>query len=48
MLARTIDLGRRPTPDEVLADLEDDIERRPPLAIDTEALIADRDAGRPR
>jgi antitoxin FitA len=48
MLARTIELGRRPTPSEVLADLETDLEQRPGLAIDSEALIADRDAGRPR
>jgi len=48
MLARTIELGRRPTPSEVLADLETDLERRPGLAIDSDALIADRDAGRPR
>lgn len=48
MLARTIEMGRRPTPSEVLADLETDIEQRPGLEIDTEALIADRDSGRPR
>jgi plasmid stability protein len=48
MLARTIEMGRRPTPSEVLADLEVDLERRPGLEIDTEALIADRDAGRPQ
>ena len=48
MLARTIEMGRRPTPSEVLADPEADLERRPGLEIDTEALIADRDAGRPQ
>jgi antitoxin FitA len=48
MLARTIEMGRRPTPSEVLADLEHDLERRPGLEIDSEALIADRDAGRPQ
>jgi antitoxin FitA len=48
MLARTIEMGRRPTPSEVLADLEADLQRRPGLAIDAEALIAERDAGRPR
>jgi hypothetical protein len=48
MLARTIELARRPTPAEVLADLEADLDQRPTLAIDTEAVIADRDAGRPR
>lgn len=48
MLARTIDIARRPTPGEVLADLEADLRGRPPLTIDAEALIAERDAGRPR
>ena len=47
MLARTIELGRRPTPSEVLGDLEADLKQRPDLEIDTEALMADRDAGRP-
>ena len=47
MLARTIELGRRPTPDEVIATLEAELGDRPPLAIDTDALLADRDAGRP-
>jgi antitoxin FitA len=48
MLARTIEMGRRPTPSEVLADLKADLQERPGLEIDTEALIADRDAGRQR
>lgn len=47
MLARTIEMGRRPTPREVLADLEADLGERPPLAIDAETVISDRDAGRP-
>lgn len=47
MLARTIELGRRPTPDEVIAELQSDLASRPPLSVDTEALLADRDAGRP-
>lgn len=47
MLARTVEIGRRPTPDEVLADLETDLASRPPLAVDTDALLADRDADRP-
>lgn len=47
MLARTIEMGRRPTPSEVLADLEADLGERPPLAIDAETVISDRDAGRP-
>jgi antitoxin FitA len=40
MLARTIEMGRRPTPSEVLADLEADLERRPDLEIDTDAVAA--------
>jgi plasmid stability protein len=48
MLARTIEIARRPTPSDVLADLEADVAERPPLAIDAETLIAHRDAGRPR
>jgi hypothetical protein len=47
MLARTVEIGRRPTPDEVLADLETDPASRPPLAVDTDALLIDRDADRP-
>jgi hypothetical protein len=48
MLARTIEVARRPTPSEVLADLEGDLRDRAPLAIDADTLIADRDADRPR
>jgi antitoxin FitA len=47
MLARTIELGRRPTPNEVIDELESDLRNRSPLAVDTEALLADRDRGRP-
>jgi plasmid stability protein len=47
MLARTVEIGRRPTPDEVLADLEADLAARPPLAVDTDALLTDVDADRP-
>jgi hypothetical protein len=47
MLARTVEIGRRPTPEEVLADIDADLADRPPLAIDTDSLLADRDAGRP-
>jgi antitoxin FitA len=47
MLARTIEIGRRPTPDEVIAALEAELGDRPPLAIETDALLADRDDGRP-
>ncbi len=47
MLARVIELSRRPTPSEVLAELESDLAGRPPLEVDTDALLADRDTGRP-
>jgi antitoxin FitA len=47
MLARTIEIGRRPTPSEVLSDLVADLGGRPRLAVDTDALLDDRDAGRP-
>jgi antitoxin FitA len=47
MLARTVEIGRRPTPEEVLADIDADLAERPPLAIDTDSLLADRDGGRP-
>jgi plasmid stability protein len=46
MLARTVETGRRPTP-EVLADIDADLTERPPLAVDTDSLLADRDSGRP-
>ena len=47
MLARTVEIGRRPTPDEVLADLEADLGARPPLRVDTDALLDRRDTDRP-
>ncbi|MDD9371246.1 MAG: hypothetical protein PV358_14100 [Acidimicrobiales bacterium] len=47
MLARTVEIGRRPTPDEVLADLEADLAQRSSLRVDTDTLLADRDADRP-
>lgn len=47
MLARTIEIGRRPTPDEVLADLESDLAQRPALQVDTADLLTDRDTDRP-
>jgi len=47
MLARTVEIGRRPTPDEVLADLEADLATRQPLAVDTDTLLAVRDTDRP-
>jgi hypothetical protein len=46
MLARTIELGRRPVVADVLEALEADLARRPPLAVDVDDLLADRDAGR--
>lgn len=47
MLARTVEISRRPTADEVLAELDTDLAGRPPLAVDTSALLDDRDEGRP-
>lgn len=47
MLARTVEIGRRPTPDEVLAELAADLGARPPLRVDTDTLLADRDTDRP-
>ena len=47
MLARTVEIGRRPTPDEVLADLEADLATRRPLAVDTDTVVAARDTDRP-
>jgi hypothetical protein len=47
MLARTIELGRRPTADEVLATVEADLAGRPPLEVDIHAVRADVDDGRP-
>jgi hypothetical protein len=47
MLARTVEIGRRPTPEEVLAEIDTELAERPRLAIDTDSLLADRDAGRP-
>jgi len=47
MLARIVEIGRRPTPDEVLAELEVDLAARPRLAVDSDDLLADRDADRP-
>lgn len=48
MLARVIELSHRPSPFEVLADLEADLAKRPPFKVDTETLLADRDSGRPQ
>jgi antitoxin FitA len=47
MLARTIEIGRRPAPADVLADLESDLSTRRPLAVDAEQVVADRVADRP-
>jgi plasmid stability protein len=47
MLARTVEISRRPTADEVLAELDTDRAGRPPLAVDTSVLLDDRDEGRP-
>ncbi|MDY7100725.1 MAG: antitoxin [Actinomycetota bacterium] len=47
MLSRTIEMSRHPTPEEVLAELDADLAGRQPLAVDVDALLADRDADRP-
>ena len=47
MLARTIEIGRRPSPDEVIAALEAELAGRSPLSVDTDTLLADPDADRP-
>jgi antitoxin FitA len=47
MLARTVEIGRRPTPTEVLDELEIDLRQRESLSINTDALLSDRDSGRP-
>lgn len=46
MLARTVEMSRRPTPTEVLDDLEADLQGRPQLAVDTGTVLSDRDSGR--
>lgn len=48
MLARVIELSRHPSSFEVLADLDADLAKRSSFEVDTETLLADRDAGRPR
>jgi antitoxin FitA len=47
MLARTIELGRRPSLEEVLAAVEEDLAGRPSLRVDVDVVRADRDDGRP-
>lgn len=47
MLAQITEMGRRPTPSEVIAELQADLAKRPPLAVDVDAILADRDSGRP-
>lgn len=44
--AGVIDIGRRPTPEEAIGGLEVELATRSPLRLDTDALLADRDAGR--
>jgi antitoxin FitA len=46
MLARTIEIGRRPAPVDVLAELEADLAARRPLSVDTEQVLADRGTDR--
>jgi antitoxin FitA len=47
MLERIVEIGRRPTPSEVVAALRADLQDRPPLEVDAELLLRDRDSGRP-
>jgi hypothetical protein len=46
-LGWAVEMLRRPTPTEVVADLDADVARRPQLKVDTDSLLADRDSGRP-
>jgi plasmid stability protein len=46
LLARLIEMGRRPDKSELFARIERDLARRPPLVIDTDELLADIRSGR--
>lgn len=46
MLGQVVELSRRRTPEEVLEELRQDLAARPPLAIDTDELLAARDDDR--
>lgn len=46
MLARTVEIAEQPTIDEVMGQLERAIAERPPLAVDTAALVDDIRADR--
>lgn len=48
MLAQAVEHARRPTPAEVLAQLETDLAGRPQLALDAELVLSDIAADRPR
>ncbi|CAN5839002.1 hypothetical protein BH18ACT2_BH18ACT2_03800 [soil metagenome] len=46
MLAQVIELAAEPTTAEVIAEIEAELATRPPLEIDVEQLLRDRDADR--
>ena len=46
MLARTVEFASRPTPAEVIAEIEADLATRPPLELGTQEILDARDADR--
>jgi plasmid stability protein len=48
MLSQAVEHARRPTPGEVLAELEMDLDGRPGLALDVQRVLDDIAADRPR
>jgi hypothetical protein len=48
MLAQVIELAREPTNAEIIEEIERDLGQRPPLAVDTDELLADLEEGRNR
>jgi len=47
MLARTVELARRPTQADVIAELRADLATRPPLTLNIHEVLADIDSDRP-
>ncbi len=47
MLAQVVELASRPTQADLIERVRDELSSRPPLKVDVEALLRDRDAGRP-
>jgi hypothetical protein len=47
MLAQITEAARQDDLDEVIAEIEEEQRRSPPLVIDVDQLLADRDSGRP-